>query len=125
MMMILLGKHFVIYPLLSNSYNGYKMQNSICDSQLKLPSFIFCFNSSYNHNNEGYENYIFNRTFIINTLEEKSMTIENFNKSLIDCTEQFGVVKITNEFDIGPKMSDGEILQKQKDERKHWKNKLK
>ena len=116
MMMNLLRQNFVIYPLLANSNEGYKMQNAISDSQLKLPSLIFCFNSSYNHNNNGYENYIFSRTFIINTLEEKKMTIENFNKALIDCTEQFGIAKVTNEFDIGPIMSDGEILQKQKDE---------
>ena len=116
MIMNLLRQYFVLYPLLANTNDGYKMQNAISDSQLKLPSLIFCFNSSYGHNNDGYENYIFNRTFIINTLEEKAMTIENFNKALIDCTEQFGVAKVTNEFDIGPIMSDGEILQKQKDE---------
>ena len=116
MMMNLLRQHFVIYPLLANTNDGYKMQNAVSDSQLKFPSLIFCFNSSYNQNNTGYENYIFNRTFIINTLEQKSITIEGFNKALIDCTEQFGVAKIANEFDIGPIMSDGEILQKQKDE---------
>ena len=116
MMMNLLRQHFVIYPLLANTNDGYKMQNAVSDSQLKFPSLIFCFNSSYNQNDTGYENYIFNRTFIINTLEQKSITIEGFNKALIDCTEQFGVAKIANEFDIGPIMSDGEILQKQKDE---------
>jgi len=39
------------------------------------------------------------------------MTIENFNKVLIDCTGKFGITKIINEFDMGPIMSDGEILQ--------------
>ena len=88
MMMNLLRQYFVIYPLLANTNDGYKMH---------------------------YTEYIFNRTFIINILEENNLTIESFNKALIDCTEQFGGGN-NNEFGIGPLMSDGEVLQKQKDE---------
>ena len=117
MMMNLLRQYFVIYPLLANTNDGYKMQNAISDSQLKFPSMIFCFNSSFNQNNRngGYTEYIFNRTFIINILEENNLNIESFNKALIDCTDQFGGGN-NNEFGIGPLMSDGEVLQKQKDE---------
>ena len=81
MMMNLLRQYFVIYPLLANTNDGYKMH----------------------------------RTFIINILEENNLTIESFNKALIDCTDQFGGGN-NNEFGIGPLMSDGEVLQKQKDE---------
>ena len=115
MMMNLLRQYFVIYPLLANTNDGYKMQNAISDSQLMFPSLVFCFNGSFNQNRDGYANYIFDRTFVINILEEKALTIESFNKALIDCTEQFGVGN-NNEFGIGPLMSDGEVLQKQKDE---------
>ena len=117
MMMNLLRQYFVIYPLLANTNDGYKMQNAISDSQLKFPSMIFCFNSSFNQNNRngGYTEYIFNRTFIINILEENNLTIESFNKAFFDCTDQFGGGN-NNEFGIGPLMSDGEVLQKQKDE---------
>ena len=115
MMMILLRQHFVIYPLLANSNDGYKMQNAISDSQLKFPSFVFCRNGSFDQNDDVYMNYIFDRTFVINILEgDNTISIESFNKALIDCTEQFGI-NFANDNSLFP-MSDGEILEQQKND---------
>ena len=114
MIMNLLKQYFIIYPLLSNTNDGYKMQNIISDSQLTLPSFVFCFNSSFNPNRDDYHDYIFDRTFVINMLEGNSINLESFNNSLINCTEQLGI-NFSNNNEFVP-MSDGEVLQKQKNE---------
>ena len=114
MIMNLLKQYFVIYPLLANTNDGYKMQNIVTDSQLMFPSFVFCFNSSFNQNIDDYQNYIFDRTFVINILEGNSINLESFNNSLINCTEQLGVNYSNNDGFVP--MSDGEVLQKQKNE---------
>jgi len=114
MLMNLLRQYFIIYPLLANTNDGYKMQNAISDSQLMFPSFVFCFNGSFNPNRDGYSNYIFDRTFVINILEGNSVNLESFNKALIDCTEQLGI-NYSNDNGFVP-MSDGDVLQKQKNE---------
>ena len=114
MIMNLLKQYFVIYPLLANTNDGYKMQNIVTDSQLMFPSFVFCFNGSFNQNNDDYQNYIFDRTFVINILEGNSINLESFNNSLINCTEQLGVNYSNNDGFVP--MSDGEVLQKQKNE---------
>ena len=113
MMMNLLRQYFVIYPLLENTNDGYKMQNAVSDNQLIFPSFVFCYNGS-NNQNRDYINYIFSRTFIINILEGDSILLESFNKALIDCTEQLGI-SYDNDTGFFP-MSDGEVLEKQKNE---------
>ena len=90
------------------------MQNAVSDSQLKYPSFVFCYNGSVNQNQDGYINYIFDRSFLINLLEGNEVNIESFNKALNDCIEQLGI-GFTNNIDIGfGPMSDGDVLQKQK-----------
>ena len=114
MIMNLLKQYFVIYPLLANTNDGYKMQNIVTDSQLMFPSFVFCFNGSFNQNIDDYQNYIFDRTFVINILEGNSINLESFNNSLINCTEQLGVNYSNNDGFVP--MSDGEVLQKQKNE---------
>ncbi len=114
MIMNLLRQYFIIYPLLANTNEGYKMQNAVSDSQLKYPSFVFCYNGSVNQNQDGYINYIFDRSFLINLLEGNEVNIESFNKALNDCIEQLGI-GFTNNIDIGfGPMSDGDVLQKQK-----------
>jgi hypothetical protein len=115
MIMNLLRQYFVLYPLLANTNDGYKMQNAISDSQLKFPSFVFCRNGSFDQNDDVYMNYIFDRTFVINILEgDNTISIESFNKALIDCTEQFGI-NFANDNSLFP-MSDGEILEQQKND---------
>jgi len=114
MIMNLLRQYFIIYPLLANTNEGYKMQNAVSDSQLMFPSLVFCFNGSFNPNRDGYTNYIFDRTFVINILEGNSINLESFNKALIDCTEQLGINSF-NDNGFMP-MSDGEVLQKQRNE---------
>ena len=122
MLMNLLRQYFIIYPLLANTNDGYKMQNAISDSQLMFPSLVFCFNGSYNQNRDGYANYIFDRTFVINILEGDSVNLESFNKALIDCTEQLGI-NHSNDNGFVP-MSDGDVLQKQKNEMEELENQV-
>ena len=57
MIMNLLRQYFVLYPLLANTNDGYKMQNAISDSQLKFPSFVFCRNGSFDQNDDVYKTY--------------------------------------------------------------------
>lgn len=52
--------------------------------------------------------------FVINILEGNSVNLESFNKALIDCTEQLGI-NYSNDNGFVP-MSDGDVLQKQKNE---------
>ena len=114
MIMNLLRQYFIIYPLLANTNDGYKIQNAVSDSQLIFPSFVFCFNRAFNQNREGYTHYIFDRTFVINILEGNSVNLESFNKALKDCTDQFGI-GYSNNNEFVP-MSDGDVLQQQKNE---------
>ena len=111
--MNLLRQYFVIYPLLENTSDGYKMQNAISDTQLNFPAFVLCFNGSRNQDRD-YVNYIFSRTFVINILEGDSVSLESFNKALIDCTEQLGISYSDNSGFVP--MSDGDVLEQQKNE---------
>ena len=114
MIMNLLRQYFIIYPLLANTNDGYKMQNAVSDAQLTFPSFVFCYNGSFNRNRDDYANYIFDRSFVINLLEGDTVNLESFNKALIDCTEQLGISNSNNNGFVP--MSDGEVLQQQKNE---------
>ena len=111
--MNLLRQYFIIYPLLENTSDGYKMQNAISDTQLNFPAFVLCFNGSRNQDRD-YVNYIFSRTFVINILEGDSVSLESFNKALIDCTEQLGISYSDNSGFVP--MSDGDVLEQQKNE---------
>ena len=111
--MNLLRQYFIIYPLLENTNDGYKMQNAISDTQLNFPAFVLCFNGSRNQDRD-YVNYIFSRTFVINILEGDSVSLESFNKALIDCTEQLGISYSDNSGFVP--MSDGDVLEQQKNE---------
>jgi len=107
----ILKQNFVIYPLLENTNEGYRMQNIVSDNQLVFPAFVFCYNSS------KYPNVILNRNHVIYILESEAITLKIFHKILLDTSKKLNYNKnnnSANEFDksFGP-LTDAEILNQQ------------
>ena len=124
--MNLMKENFVIYPILSNSRDGYKIQELIINdnnnnnnNELLLPSFIFCFKRQ-NGKNNNYLNPILNKSHVVYTLEGESTDINSFYNALKETCEKILLKKIN---DIKSKdsldksfglLTDGEILYQQK-----------
>ena len=108
----MLKQNFVIYPLLENTNEGYRMQNIISDNQLIFPSFVFCYNSS------KYPNVILNKNHVISILESEAINLKMFHKILLETSKKLNFDKnnnnLINEVDksFGP-LTDAEILSQQ------------
>lgn len=115
-LMDILKKNCIIFPILSSSSNGYRIQN-ILDLDTSSPSIIFCHNNS----NEN----IFEEDNIIEQIKGKSININNFYNVLMNSLTKINKEKnainenlnkysyLNNDINI---LTDGEILQKQKDD---------
>ena len=118
----LMKENFIVYPILANSRDGYKIQELIIDNnnnELLLPSFIFCFKKQ-NDKNNNYLNPILNKTHVVYILEGESINANSFYNTLKETCEKFLLTKIN---DIKSKdsldksfglLTDGEILYQQK-----------
>jgi hypothetical protein len=115
-LMDILKKNCIIFPILSSSSNGYRIQN-ILDLDTSSPSIIFCFNNS----NEN----IFEKDNIIEQIQGTSININNFYNVLMNSLTKINKEKnainenlnkysyLNNDINI---LTDGEILQRQKDD---------
>ena len=115
-LMDILKKNCIIFPILSSSSNGYRIQN-ILDLDTSSPSIIFCHNNS----NEN----IFEEDNIIEQIKGTFINIDNFYKVLMNSLTKINKEKnainenlnkysyMNNDINI---LTDGEILQKQKDD---------
>ena len=112
MLVNLLKQNFIIYPLLSSTKEGYNIEKIITDRKLVCPAFIFFYN---NINNNP-----LNKNNIINILESESITLDTFNKTLINSLEKINktnnIPKRTISSEKYNILSDAEILEKQKKE---------
>ena len=114
--MNIIKNNFIIFPLLSNTNEGYKIQEIVSDNQLLFPSFVFC--SKLNNSEQDYINTILNKYNIIKILESEAITINVFHSTIIDISNKYisnNNNKINkNEFDnsFGP-LTDAEILNQQ------------
>ena len=115
-LMDILKKNCIIFPILSSSSNGYRIQN-ILDLDTSSPSLIFCHNNS----NEN----IFEKDNIIEQIKGTSININNFYNVLMNSLTKINKEKnainenlnrysyMNNDINI---LTDGEILQRQKDD---------
>ena len=115
-LMDILKKNCIIFPILSTSSNGYRIQN-ILDLDTSSPFIIFCHNNS----NEN----IFEEDNIIEQIKGTFINIDNFYKVLMNSLTKINKEKnainenlnrysyMNNDINI---LTDGEILQKQKDD---------
>ena len=115
-LMDILKKNCIIFPILSSSSNGYRIQN-ILDLDTSSPSIIFCHNNS----NEN----IFKEDNIIEQIKGTFINIDNFYKVLMNSLTKINKEKnainenlnkyshLNNDINI---LTDGEILQRQKDD---------
>ena len=107
--MNLLKQNCAIYPILANFEKGIQIQNMITSYNFTYPAFVFC------HNNTN--NNTLNESNIINLLESEAITIELFNNKLIDSLEKINRnikrLELDDKFNI---LTDGEILEKQKND---------
>lgn len=111
--MDILKQKSLIFPILSTSSNGYKIQDIISDSNLTCPSLIFCYNKEKEN--------IFGKNNIIEIIKEESMSIDIFYKTLTNLIMQIdeknninkNILQESNSYNI---LTDGEILQRQKKE---------
>ena len=115
--MNIIKNNFIIFPLLANTNEGYKIQEIVSDNQLLFPSFVFC--SKLNNSEQDYINTILNKYNIIKILESEGITINVFHSTIIDISNKYisnnNNNKINkNEFDnsFGP-LTDAEILNQQ------------
>ena len=111
--MDILKQKCLIFPILSTSSNGYKIQDIISDSNLTCPSLIFCYNKEKEN--------IFGKNNIIEVVKEESISIDIFYKTLTNLIMQIdeknninkNILQESNSYNI---LTDGEILQRQKKE---------
>jgi hypothetical protein len=111
--MDILKQKCLIFPILSTSSNGYKIQDIISDSNLSCPSLIFCYNKEKEN--------IFGKNNIIEIIKEESISIDIFYKTLTNLIMQIeeknninkNILQESNSYNI---LTDGEILQRQKKE---------
>ena len=115
-LMDILKKNCIIFPIFSSSSNGYRIQN-ILDLDTSSPSIIFCHNNS----NEN----IFKEDNIIEQIKGTFINIDNFYKVLMNSLTKINKEKnsinenlnkysyLNNDINI---LTDGEILQRQKDD---------
>ena len=108
----LLNNNAITYPLLSSTNEACTIENMITDDNLKYPSFFFCYNNSNNR---------LNKNNILNRLDGENIELNIFyNKFYEKLIESLGKINKNvktkqnlddNKYNI---LSDGEILEKQK-----------
>ena len=111
-LMNILKQKCVIFPVLSSSSNGFRIQDIHSDSDLLCPSFLFCHNKS----NEN----IFDKDDIIELINGEYIVLSKFYSSLMNSLSEINKdIKLNennqenNEFNS---LTDAEILQKQKND---------
>ena len=115
--MNIIKNNFIIFPLLANTNEGYKIQEIVSDNELAFPAFVFC--SKLNNSEQDYINTILNKYNIIKILESETITINVFHSTIIDISNKYisnnnNKKSNQNEFDnsFGP-LTDAEILNQQ------------
>jgi hypothetical protein len=114
--MNILRQNCIIFPVLSTSSNGYRIQDINLDSNILCPSFIFC----YNNSNEN----IFGKDNIVELINGENIIISKFYESLVNSLNNIKKdtklnknngknIQENNEFNS---LTDAEILQKQKND---------
>ena len=115
-LMNILRQNCIIFPVLSTSSNGYRIQDINLDSNILCPSFIFC----YNNTNEN----IFGKDNIVEMINGENIIISQFYESLVNSLNKIKKdtklnknngknIQENNEFNS---LTDAEILQKQKND---------
>jgi len=115
-LMNILRQNCIIFPVLSTSSNGYRIQDINLDSNILCPSFIFC----YNNSNEN----IFGKDNIFEMINGENIIISQFYESLVNSLNKIKKdtklnenegknIQENNEFNS---LTDAEILQKQKND---------
>ena len=110
--MNILRQKCVIFPISSSSENGYKILNILSDSNILYPSLIFCFNKS--------EDNIFDKNNLIEIINGESVNVDIFYKSLIQSISKIeknnNLINNEQESNNYNFLTDGEILQKQRND---------
>ena len=114
--MKILRQKCVIFPILSSNSNGYKLLNILSELNLSCPSLLFCFDKS----NEN----IFGKNNINKIIDRQSINIDIFYKSLIQSLSQIeqnnslnnSIIQNNQENNNYNYLTDGEILQKQRND---------
>ena len=110
--MNILRQKCVIFPISSSSENGYKILNILSDSNILYPSLIFCFNKSKDN--------IFDKNNLIEIINGESVNVDIFYKSLIQSISKIeknnNLINNEQESNNYNFLTDGEILQKQRND---------
>ena len=110
--MNILRQKCVIFPISSSSENGYKIFNILSDSNILYPSLIFCFNKSKDN--------IFDKNNLIEIINGESVNVDIFYKSLIQSISKIeqnnNLINNEQESNNYNFLTDGEILQKQRND---------
>ena len=108
----ILRQKCVIFPISSSSENGYKILNILSDSNILYPSLIFCFNKSKDN--------IFDKNNLIEIINGESVNVDIFYKSLIQSISKIeqnnNLINNEQESNNYNFLTDGEILQKQRND---------
>ena len=132
--MNIMKQYFVVFPILANTRDSYKIQDLIIDNSdnnidIILPSFIFCYNRSNNKN--SYLNPILNKNHIIYKLEGESTTVDSFYEAIKETSKYIETRNknlISNSLNSLDKsfglLTDGEILTHQKYEMEELERKV-
>ena len=111
-LMNILRQKCVIFPISSSSENGYKILNILSDSNILYPSLIFCFNKSKDN--------IFDKNNLIEIINGESVNVDIFYKSLIQSISKIeknnNLINNEQESNNYNFLTDGEILQKQRND---------
>ena len=110
--MNILRQKCVIFPISSSSENGYKILNILSESNILYPSLIFCFNKSKDN--------IFDKNNLIEIINGESVNVDIFYKSLIQSISKIeqnnNLINNEQESNNYNFLTDGEILQKQRND---------
>ena len=114
--MNILRQKCVIFPILSSSPNGYKILNILSELNLLCPSLLFCYDKSKDN--------IFGKNNINEIIDGQSINIDIFYKSLIQSVSQIeqsnnlnnNIINNNQENNGVNFLTDGEILQKQRND---------
>ena len=105
---------FILFPVLANNDEGKKIQKLFTNSPMSYPSIIFY----YKYNNKVYKNIIF--------LNMPSENFSNFQKGVYDSLIMLNNINYkknnNNNLEDISKMTDGEVLEKQKRDMENLEN---
>ena len=110
--MNLLRQNFIILPLLSTTEKAEYIQKTITDSYLINPSFIFCYNFP--------DNNFLNKKSVIYMLQSENIKLDDFLNAIYKSLEKIGMKK--NYDKSYDNLTDGEILEKQREEIENLEN---